>query len=268
MGTNIHPSAVVHENAQLGVDVEIGPFSVIEDNVVIGDGSRIDSHSQVLQHTTMGKGNHVYSFASVGGVPQDLKYQGEVSQLVLGDGNTIREYVSLHRGTANGGGVTKIGNQCLIMGYVHVAHDCLLGDGVIMSNGAMLAGHVTIEDNAVIGGMSGIHQFVRIGAHSFLGAYSGLAQDLPPFMLAAGSRAKLHGPNMIGIRRHGFGADVLGALRSAFKTIWRSDIPRQEALENVEKEFGDIDPVLKMVEFIRNSERGVISAEAKNGDEE
>ncbi len=185
MPVTIHPTAIVHPDAALGNDVEVGPYAIIEDKVTIGDRCRIGSHAQILSHTTMGTDNTVFSFASVGGTPQDLKFQGEESYLVIGNNNSIREYVTLHRGTSGGGGFTRIADECLLMAYVHVAHDCKLGNNVILSNAAMLAGHIEIGDYAVIGGMSGVHQFVRIGECAFLGAMSGLGMISLPTCLPA-----------------------------------------------------------------------------------
>ncbi len=260
MSVTIHPTAIVHPNAVLGADVEVGPYAIIEDKVTIGDRCSIASHAQVLPYTTMGSDNHVFSYAAVGGKPQDLKFQGEESFLVIGNNNSIREYVTLHRGTAGGGGITRIGDNCLLMAYVHVAHDCKLGDNVILSNAAMLAGHIEIGHDAVIGGMSGVHQFVRIGECAFLGAMSGLGMDLPPYMLASGSRARLMGPNAIGLRRHGLSHEVSTALRTAYKRIWRSEIPRKEALDEIAEEFSHIKEISRMLEFIAQSQRGVLPA--------
>ncbi|MGE4298701.1 MAG: acyl-ACP--UDP-N-acetylglucosamine O-acyltransferase [Desulfovibrionaceae bacterium] len=261
MARNIHPSAVVHPDAVIADNVTIGPAAVIEDKVRIGEGTVIDAFAKIMSHTSMGKGNRVHSYSCVGGEPQDLKFHGEPSTLEIGDDNVIREFATLHRGTEGGGMVTRIGNGCLLMAYTHVAHDCILGNGVIMSNAASLAGHVTIHDHAIIGGMSGVHQFVHVGAHSFLGGMSGLAQDLPPYMLAVGNRAVMHGPNAVGLRRLKVSQDTIRALRSAYKRLFRSELPRQEALEEVEYEWGQHPEIKALVDFVRNSERGVTSAD-------
>lgn len=263
----IHHTAIIHPEAQLADDVVVGPFCHVEQDVTIGPGSRLEAYAQVLRHTTIGKCCRIHSFASVGGEPQDLKFRGEISHCAIGDGSVIREYVTVHRGTEGGGGVTRVGRNCLLMAYVHVAHDCLLGDNVILSNGAMLAGHVIMDDNAAVGGMTGVHQFVHIGEYAFVGAKSGVGQDLPPYMLASGSRARLHGLNLIGLRRQGFSQELMAALRSAYKRIWRSETPRQEALSEVEAEFGHHPQVKRLVDFVRSSERGVLAA-SKNGDDE
>ncbi|MBG0777095.1 MAG: acyl-ACP--UDP-N-acetylglucosamine O-acyltransferase [Desulfovibrionaceae bacterium] len=264
MPSQIHPTAIVDPGAQLGEDVVVGPYAIIEDKTVIGDRCRIDPFAKILPYTFMGSDNHVHSNALVGGAPQDLKFHGEESTLEIGNGNTIREFATVHRGTEGGGGVTRVGNGCLLMAYTHTAHDCILGDGVIMSNAASLAGHVIVGDQAIIGGMSGVHQFVRIGEHAFVGAMSGLAQDLPPFMLASGNRAQMHGPNSVGLRRMRASQIEIRALRTAYKRLFRSDLSIAEAIEEVEYELGDHETVKTLVRFLRvKSNRGVTSAALK-----
>lgn len=263
----VHPTAIIHPDAQLADDVVVGPFCHVEQNVTIGAGSRLDAHAQVLQYTDIGAGCRIHSFASIGGEPQDLKFRGEVSRCVIGDRVVIREYVTVHRGTEGGGGETRVGEKSMLMAYVHVAHDCLLGKGVIISNGSMLAGHVVMDDYAAVGGMTGVHQFVHIGENAFIGAKSGVGQDVPPYLLASGSRARLHGLNLIGLRRQGFSQELLGALRNAYKRIWRSETPRKAALAEVEAEYGHLPQIKCLVDFVRSSERGVLAA-SKNGDEE
>lgn len=263
MSATIHPTAVVDPGAELGRDVSVGPFCIVERDVVIGDGTVLEGASQVKAHTRMGKGNRLYTHAIVGGEPQDLKFHGEKTLLEVGDNNVFREFCTIHRGTENGGGVTRIGNGGLFMAYVHVAHDCILGDGVIMSNASSLAGHVVIGDHVIIGGMSGVHQFVHIGEFGFVGAMSGLGQDLPPYMLCTGARAYLHGLNLIGLRRRGFPAETLSALKKAYKTIFRSGRERQEALAAVMDEFGEVPQVAKLVDFIRASARGIVTPAAR-----
>ncbi len=262
----VHPTAIVHPDAKLAPDVEVGPFCHIEQDVEIGAGSRLDPYAQVLRYTRVGRNCRIHSQAVVGGEPQDLKFRGEPSTLEIGDNTVIREFVTLHRGTQGGGGVTSVGNSCLLMAYVHVAHDCILGDHVILSNAAMLAGHVTIGSHAVVGGMTGVHQFVHVGEHAFVGAMSGLPQDVPPYLLASGSRAKLHGPNIIGLRRHGFSQDFINGLRSCYRKIFRSETPRRQALDEAFAEFGHLTELGVFFDFIRNSERGLLSASVKNGE--
>ncbi len=269
MSVIIHPTAVVDPGAELGKDVAVGPFCIVEQDVAIGDGTTLDACSQVKAHTRMGRGNRLHTHAIVGGEPQDLKFHGEKSLLEVGDNNVFREFCTIHRGTENGGGVTRIGNGGLFMAYVHVAHDCILGDGVIMSNASSLAGHVVIGDHVIIGGMCGVHQFVHVGEFGFVGAMSGLGQDLPPYMLASGARARLHGLNLIGLRRRGFPAEALSALKKAYKTIFRSGRERQEALASVMEEFGAVPQVAKLVDFIRGSARGIVTPAVRgdNGDD-
>ena len=256
---SIHASACVHHGAIIGENVSIGHCALIEDQVVIGDGTVIGPFSHVRGRTVIGRNNLIGSHVVLGGDPQDLKFAGEDTELIIGDNNTIREFASVHRGTVGGGGITRIGSNCLIMCYAHVAHDCLLGDAVIMSNAAMLAGHVRLDDHVCLGGMSGIHQFTRIGEYAFVGGVSGVGQDVPPYMLASGGRAKNYGPNLIGLRRQGFDNEVIAALRAAYRRIWRSEMPKKEALESVEAEFGHLPPIRTLLEFVRGSERGIIS---------
>ncbi|UZP68889.1 acyl-ACP--UDP-N-acetylglucosamine O-acyltransferase [Desulfovibrio mangrovi] len=261
MASQIHPSAFISPKAEIGDDVIIGPCAVIEDDVIIGDGCRIDAFASVKQYTRMGAGNHIHSYALVGGEPQDLKYAGEESWLEMGDNNNVREFATLHRGTQGGGGLTKIGNGNLFMAYTHVAHDCHLGNEIVMSNGATLAGHVSVQDRAILAGLSAVHQFVRIGAYAFVGGMSGISQDLPPYMLAVGNRAGVHGPNLVGLRRLQASRELIAALKGAFRLIWHSDTPRKEALEQLEYEFGTFPEILGFVEFIRSSERGILPAD-------
>ncbi|ABB38175.1 Acyl-(acyl-carrier-protein)--UDP-N-acetylglucosamine O-acyltransferase [Oleidesulfovibrio alaskensis G20] len=261
MAAQIHPSAFVDSKAVIGEDVVIGPCAVVEANTVIGDRCRIDAFASVKQYTRMGTDNHIYSYAAVGGEPQDLKFHGEESWLEIGDRNRIREFATLHRGTEGGGAKTVVGSDNLLMAYTHVAHDCHVKDGIIMSNGATLAGHVTVEDHAILAGLSAVHQFVRIGRNAFVGGMSGIAQDLPPFMLAVGNRAGVHGPNLVGLRRAKASRDLIAALKSAYRLIWHSETPRKEALEQLEYEYGNFPEVLNFVEFIRSSERGILSVE-------
>lgn len=261
MATNIHPSAFVDEKAQLGADVVVGPCAVVEANTIIGDRCRIDAFASVKEYTRMGCDNHIYSYAAVGGEPQDLKFNGEESWLVMGDRNRVREFATLNRGTEGGGGQTVIGDDNLLMAYTHVAHDCHVKNGIIMSNGATLAGHVTVEDHAILAGLSAVHQFVRIGRNAFVGGMSGISQDLPPFMLAVGNRAGVHGPNLVGLRRMKASRELISAFKSAYRLIWNSDTPRKEALEQLEYEYGTFPELIDFVEFIRASERGILSVE-------
>lgn len=256
----VHPSAVIADSAQIGEHAVIGPYVVIEDDVHIGPRSRVDSFATIQQYTRMGSDNHIYPHACVGGTPQDLKFAGEKSWLEIGDKNRIREFSTLHRGTEGGGGVTRVGNNNLIMAYAHVAHDCHVGSFVVMSNNATLAGHVEVGDHAILGGLSAVHQFCRIGHHAFLGGASAIGQDLPPYMLASGHRAKIVGPNAIGLRRLGASTEIIRALKSAYRQIWFADQPRKDTLEQLECEYADMPEMLDVISFIRSSERGIASA--------
>lgn len=261
MQTNIHPSAIVHPGAYLGTGVAVGPFAIIEDCVHIGDETIIDAGAQIKRFTTLGAKNHVHSMACVGGEPQDLKFGGEESTLVIGDRNRIREFSTIHRGTEGGGGVTRVGSDNLMMAYSHIAHDCMVGDNNVLANAATLAGHVTVGNEVVVGGLSAVHQFVNIGDFAFIGGKTGVAQDVPPFMLAVGERATLRGLNLIGLRRHGFSSEEISALKSAYKLIWRSNQERNEVMQQVETELGNFQQVMKLLDFIRSSKRGTITPE-------
>jgi len=262
--TSIHPSAIIAPTARLGEGVQVGPYAVIEDNVEIGDDCIIDCHAVVREFTRIGKKNHIHPHAVVGGVPQDLKFAGEESWLVIGDCNTIREFSTSHRGTATGRGETTIGNGNLLMAYTHIAHDCVLGDDIVMSNAASLAGHAFVGNHAIIAGMTGVHQFVRIGEHAFIGGMSGVAQDVPPWMLVSGDRATVHGPNLVGIRRAGLSHESITAIKGAFHLLWHSGLLRAEALSQLEEQFGSIPEAQSIIEFVRQSERGICSAEKKD----
>jgi UDP-N-acetylglucosamine acyltransferase len=257
MSTQIHPTAIVDSGCELGADVVIGPYTIVEGNTILGDGTRVDAFAQVKNFTSLGKNNHIYSYACIGEAPQDIKYRGEETWLRLGDNNRIREYTTLNRGTPDGKGVTVIGSNCFLMAYTHVAHDCELSDDVIMANGATLAGHVRMGYRSVIGGLSAVHQFVRIGEYSFIGGKSGVAQDIPPYMLAAGDRAKLYSPNIIGMRRAGFDRQEIAAVKKAFHTIWTQGLSREEGMRKAEEELGNFKAVEKLLSFIRSSARGI-----------
>jgi len=254
---NIHPTAVVDARAQLANDVEIGPYVIIGANVKIDSGNKIGPHAVVDGMTTMGRDNVVFPFATVGTIPQDLKYRGEHSELIIGDHNTIREYASLNPGTLGGGMITRVGSQNLFMMYCHIAHDCIVGDRNVIANGATLGGHVTIEDHVIVGGLVGIHQFVRIGSGAILGAGSMVSKDVPPFCNATGDRAKLHGLNIEGMKRRGFDKTKIDAIHKAFRIVFRSKLKINEALEKVRKELPALQEIEQFVSFIAASERGV-----------
>ncbi|GAB6177832.1 acyl-ACP--UDP-N-acetylglucosamine O-acyltransferase [Desulfobaculum senezii] len=264
MPTEIHPSAVVDPSAQLGENVVVGPYAIIEKNTVIGDNTHIDAFAQIKSYTTLGRDNQVHSNALLGGDPQDIKFKGADTKLVVGDGNIIREFVTIHRGTPEGRGETHIGSKCMIMAYAHVAHDCTLSDHAILTNCVMLAGHVELGLHSVVGGMCGVHQFSRIGDYAFVGGMTGVTMDVPPYCMAAGTRGSLRGLNTIGLRRAGMNRDVIRALKHAYTLIFRSEHTRQEALEMLAAEESEIPQVQHFVEFIRSSERGCLSDVGKN----
>lgn len=259
---HIHPTAIIEAGAELAEDVTVGPYSVIGAHVRIGRGSSVGSHTVIEGHTTIGEDNRIAHYASLGGAPQDMKYRGEPTQLIIGDRNTIREFTTLHTGTVQDEGITRIGNDNWIMAYVHIAHDCRVGSHTIFSSNAQIAGHVKVDDWAIIGAMSGVHQFVRIGQHAMLGGASALVQDIPPFVLAAGDKAVPHGINVEGLRRRGFTPDDIAALRQAYKLLYKSGLTFEEAKQELVKLAAQNDSVGKHVknfgEFIAASTRGVI----------
>jgi UDP-N-acetylglucosamine acyltransferase len=258
----IHASAIVDARAELADDVQIGPFSVIGPEVVIGSGTSIQSHVMVTGRTRIGPNNRIYSFSTLGEVPQDKKYAGEPTELLIGEGNTIREFCSLNIGTAQGGGVTRVGSDNWIMGYVHIAHDCAVGDHTVMANLTQLAGHVTVGDWAILGGMVGVHQFVRIGAHSMCGGGSTLVQDVPPFVLCRGSPAQPFGLNVEGLQRRGFDETTIAALKRAYRTLFREGLTlaqaREAILSGVETGSGGADALARLIEFLDVPGRGII----------
>lgn len=254
----IDSRAVVHPGAELDEGVDIGPFAVVGANVKVGKGATIGAHAVVEGWTTVGALCRIFPFAAVGSIPQDLKYRGEETRLEIGDRTIIREYATLHLGTTGGGGLTRVGSDCLLMAYTHVAHDCLLGHRVILANGATLAGHVIVEDWASIGGLTAVHQFVRIGEHAYVGGCSAVVMDVPPYCTASGNRARLYGFNLVGLKRRGFGEDTLKELRRTYRAIFRSKETLTQALEIVRGSPEYERPEVRtFVEFIARSERGV-----------
>jgi len=252
-----HPTAIIDPRAELDSGVEVGPYCVIGAGVKIGRGSKLQSHVAIQGSTTLGEDNVVFPFATVGSVPQDLKYQGEPSELVIGNRNTIREYVSLNPGTAGGGMITRVGDQNLLMMYCHIAHDCIVGNRNVIANGATLGGHVVIEDFVIVGGLVGIHQFVRIGTGAILGAGSMVSKDVPPYCNATGDRAKLHGLNVEGLKRRGFDKAVIEAIHKAYRIAFHSKLSTAGALTKIKQELPSIPEIDKFVSFIADSERGV-----------
>lgn len=255
--TTIHQTAVINRQAEIDSDVEIGPYSVIGAGVRIGKETRVASHVVIEGRTSLGQGNAVYQFATIGSRPQDLKYRGEASELIIGNHNTIREYVSLNPGTAGGGMVTRIGDHNLLMMHCHIAHDCLLGSHNIIANGATLGGHVVVEDYVIVGGLVGIHQFARIGSGAILGAGSMVSKDVPPFCNATGDRARLRGLNLEGLKRRGFTANTIDALKKAYRIIFQSKLKTKDALEKVRREVSPTAEIDILLAFIAQSQRGI-----------
>jgi UDP-N-acetylglucosamine acyltransferase len=253
----IHPTAVVHPGAKIGNDVEIGPYCLIGDNVTIGDRSMLLAHVIVNGHTTLGDDVVIHPFASIGATSQDRKAADEIAYTVIGDRTIVREYASIHRATGSGN-TTRVGSDCLLLAYTHVAHNCTLGNFVTMSNLAQLAGQCVVEDYAGIGGMVGVHQDVRIGAHSFVGGMARIARDVPPYFLVEGNPAEVHGLNSVGLRRRNFESTAIAELKSAYKTIYRSGNNLRQAIAALrETQHGE--EVRRLLEFLEApSERGVL----------
>ena len=249
--TSIHQLAAVDPRAKIGSGVEIGPFAVIGPDVSIGDGTKIHPHAVVNGLTELGEGCEIYPFAAVGGAPQDMKYRGEESRLIVGAHTTVREHVTMNGGTESGGHITRTGHHCLILAGAHVAHDCQLGNHVLLVNNATLAGHVTVEDHAILGGLCAVHQFVRVGAHAFVGGMSGVEADVIPFGIVLGNRAELAGLNIVGLKRAGFEREQIHALRQAYKLLFSQEGALQERLDDVDKMFADNPQVQRIVGFMR-----------------
>ncbi len=256
--SQIHPSAVVDPNATLGRDVQIGPYAVIDAGVQIGDRCVIGPHAVIRGPSRIGADTRIFQFASVGEVPQDKKFHGENSELVIGCHNTIREFVTINRGTSDGGGVTRIGDNNWIMAYVHIAHDCLVGDGVVFANGASLAGHVEVGDFATLGGFTLIHQFCRLGSGCFTSMGSCVRRDIPPWVMVAGDPAEPHGTNREGLRRHGFDAEGQARMRSVYRLLYKRGLRFEQAIAAIDEAHGDDPAVQAFTQFLRQSPRGIV----------
>ena len=255
---NVHDTAIVHAGAKIGKNVEIGPYSVIGPNVEIGDNTTIGPHVVIDGWTQIGSNNKIFFGASVGLEPQDLKFHGEKSYLFIGDNNTIREYATINRGTEHGGGETRIGNDNLIMAYCHVAHDCQVGNHIIMGNSVNLAGHVIVEDRAVISGLTGVHQFVRIGKMSMVGAHTKVVKDVPPYIMVDGHPASVAGINVVGLRRNGISPELRKEIKHAYKLLYRSNMNTSQAIEKMDQTLETSPEIEDFLRFLRNATRGIV----------
>ncbi|HSS26460.1 MAG TPA: acyl-ACP--UDP-N-acetylglucosamine O-acyltransferase [Usitatibacter sp.] len=256
--SEVHPTAVVDKRARLGANVSVGPYTVIDGDVEIGEGTTIGAHNVITGHTSLGRDNRVFHFCSIGEANQDKKYKGEPTRLVVGDRNTIREYCTMNRGTVQEGGVTTVGSDNWIMAYCHVAHDCIVGDHIVFANHATLAGHVEIGDYTILGGFVGVHQFVKVGAHVMAGIAAVVTQDVPPYLTIAGNPTAPYGINSEGLKRRGFSAEAIAALKRAYKTLYKSGLSLAEARAQLDEQARDVPEVRSLAEFLAGSTRGIL----------
>lgn len=253
----IHPTAIIDPKAEIDPDVNIGPYAVIAADVRIKKGTVVGSHATIEQYTTVGRDCRIFPHAAVGAIPQALRFQGEKSIVRIGQGTVVREFVTIHRGTREGGGITEIGKENLLMAYTHIAHDCRTGRGVIFANAATLGGHITIGNFATIGGLVAVHQFVRIGDYAFIGGTSAIPKDIPPYVIASGDRAKLFGLNLVGLQRHDFSKETIALLKRTYRILFRMGLTMNEAIERVKAEVEQVPEVVAIIDFIKSSERGI-----------
>ena len=253
----VHPTAIVAPGAEIDPSCEIGPYAIIGPNVRMGPRNTVGAHAVVDGDTTIGSGNRIFAHAAVGGIPQDLKYAGEPTKLVIGDGNRFREFCTVHIGTAGGGGVTRIGDGCLLMANSHVAHDVQLGNGCILANCATLGGHVVVEDRVTIGGLSAAHQFARIGRHAFVSGMTGVVMDVAPYCTVSGSRAEMAGVNVIGLQRAGYADEQIGRIKEAYRIVFRAKLELKEALAQLRAGMGAHPEIAHFIRFLEGSERGI-----------
>jgi UDP-N-acetylglucosamine acyltransferase len=254
----IHATAIIHPSARLAGNVSVGAYSIIGEHVEIGSGTWIGPHVVITGHTSIGSDNRVYQFASLGEAPQDMKYAGEPTRLEIGDRNTIREFCTFNCGTVQDAGVTRLGSDNWMMAYVHVAHDCQIGSHAIFANNSQIAGHVHVGDYAILGGMTGVHQFVHIGAHSITAGQTLLLQDLPPYVMAAGNPAKPFGINAEGLKRRGFSAASIGAIKAAYKSLYRSGLALTDARKEIETQRASTPELAVMLDFLETANRGIL----------
>jgi UDP-N-acetylglucosamine acyltransferase len=260
MKSESHPTAIVDSKAEIDEGVIIGAYCIIGEGVCIKRGSKLISNVVIEGNTEIGENCTIYPFTSIGLPPQDLKYKGEKTGLTIGNNNIIREYITIHRasvGSVGGDGLTTIGDNNFLMAYVHIAHDCKIGSHIIMANAATLGGHVVIEDYAVVGGLTPIHQFTRIGAYAMVGGFSGVGQDIPPYMIASGARAKLFGLNTIGLKRHGFSDTAINELKKAYKILFREKRTLTDAIKKIQEDLPYTDEIKHLIEFIQKNKRGI-----------
>ncbi len=253
----IHETAIISSKAEIDSDVEIGPYSVVKENVFIGSGTVIGPHVVIEPYVTIDSNCQIFQYAAIGGVPQSVRFEGEKTHVKIRSNTIVREFVTIHRGTGFGGGITEVGEKNFIMAYTHVAHDCKIGQNVILANSTQLGGHITIGDYVTIGALVGIHQFVKIGDYAFIGGKTAVVKDIPPYVLAAGNRATLNGLNTVGLSRQGFSKSMLSSLKKAYKIVFRSGITMNEAIERIVAEVEQTPEVIHFMNFIKSSERGI-----------
>ena len=253
----IHSTAIINPKAEIDSNVKIGAYSIIGEDVFIKSGTVIGPHVVIDPYVTIGADCNIFQYAAIGAAPQSLKFEGGKTYVKIGSGTTVREFVTIHRGTEFGGGITEVGEKNLLMAYTHIAHDCKTGKNVVLSNNATLAGHITLGDNATIGGLVAIHQFVRIGDYAFIGGKSAVVKDVPPYVIASGDRAILHGLNTVGLKRHNFSDDVLSSLKKTYRILFRIGLTMNEAIERVRAEVKQTPEVINFIDFINSSQRGI-----------
>ena len=260
--TRVHPTALVDPQAELADDVEVGPYAIVGPQVRVGAGSSVGAHTVLSGRTTIGRNNRIFPHAAIGGVPQDMKYAGEDTELVIGDGNTIREFCTFNIGTAQGGGVTRVGSDNWVMAYAHVAHDCRVGDHCILANGVTLAGHVELGDWVILGGLTAVHQFGRVGSHAMAGGGTILVQDLPPYVICNGNPAAAHGLNSEGLKRRGFSAEAIATLRRAYKVLYKEGLTAAAACEQLLRMADEVPAcaadLRALADFVGSSTRGIV----------
>jgi UDP-N-acetylglucosamine acyltransferase len=253
----IHSTAIIDSKAEIEENVNIGAYSMVGANVRIGSGTVIGPHVVIQPFVDIGPDCQIFQYASIGAVPQALRFEGEETHVSIGRGTVVREFVTINRGTGFGGGITEVGENNFLMAYVHIAHDCKTGQKVILANNATLAGHIVIEDFVTVGGLVAIHQFVRIGKYAYIGGKSAVVKDIPPYVIAAGDRAKLHGLNSVGLKRHSFTQETLSLLKKAYRIIFRFGLTLNEAIERVRAEVDQVPEVIELMRFIKSSQRGI-----------